>query len=721
MGYLFRLEALDSEGNPAYSNPVINFVSTINVFPKIEDAKCFGNADGSIELIAANALANYSYSWSHSGETTPMVNNLSAGSYSVTISTAECSVTAQYIVEQPAALTAATMLTNATCATGASGGASVSVSGGTGSYSYEWSNGATTPHTSGLEAGVYTITVTDSNGCMVTESATIIDQATSGNFTIDATQPASATNFTSFANMVSGLSDCGITGPVVIDVVSGTGPYNEQLLLNTIPGSSAVNTVTINGNGNVLSLCSNNSTIRDVVRLNGTDNISISGLVIEAGCGFGWGVHLMNGNENVTLSNNTINLNVVYSIYGGNMQGIIAGNSAIDPAAMAGTLSNVSIAGNTINNGYHGIRINGNTTSRANAVSLTNNTLNTTVMYGILASYADNLAVNQNVVNMKNVAMSQDQNSIGVYLVYVENGLSVQRNRIMNAGNQGLFLNYINQSSSTRGTVANNMIGGGLRMANLALGMQLNAASYLDVYYNSVNADFGTTGIAFYITNALSRYLNVVNNSFAYTGAGAEGRAMHANDAAANFTELNYNNYFSTGGRFVYFNRAFRTNLAGLQGSTENGIIVHDANSKSVNPLYVTSTDLHIQAASLLRNSALPLASVTVDYDGEARTGTPTMGADEYIAGSPRYISAELPVKVYPNPFATGFKVDVTSLTGQVQLNLVDMMGRQVYSTTFDASAAVKEVAPQVQLSQGVYMLQVTNNGVTSQFRVVKQ
>ena len=87
-----------------------------------------------------------------------------------------------------------------------------------------------------------------------------------------------------------------------------------------------------------------------------------------------------------------------------------------------------------------------------------------------------------------------------------------------------------------------------------------------------------------YVTNALSKQLRAVNNSFAYTGATANGRALQANNAASNFIEIDYNNYYSTG-QFVWFNTALRANLAALQTSREYGMAPHDMNSWSVDPM----------------------------------------------------------------------------------------------------------------------------------------
>ena len=597
-----------------------------------------------------------------------------------------------------------------------------------GAMSYTWSgpNGFSStdqnPQISNAtpaNAGVYSVTGINNAGCAYLATTTV----SVGNvlyLTINQNQPASGTNFASMASAAAYLNTTGVTTETVIDVVAGSGDYAEQLLLNEIPGASATNTVTINGNGNTITHCSTTPANRDIIRLNGTDHVTVNGFVLNATCSQGWGVHVMGDVENVTISNNTIHLSPQYSGYVGNMNGIIVGNSFTDPAMMAGTVTGLTIAGNTINSGYHGIRINGNTTNVASNVNITGNILNAPKVFGVFMSYGDNVSVDQNQVLMFNAPAGTVLSSMGIYLVHLENLASVQRNKVTNAGHMGVWLNYVNRNTTARGMVANNMIGGGFRNST-TFGVQLNSASNLDLYYNSINVDFGTTGVGLYVSNLLSRELTLVNNSIAYTGTSAAGRAMQAGDAFENFTAIDYNNYYSTGTNVVYFNRGWRSNLAALQASVNNGF-VHDMNSIEADPQYMSATDLHISATSPLREEAMPMASVTVDYDGNTRSTTaPAIGADEFIAPVRLAAATELDVQVYPNPFRDELKVDVTGMEGAVELTLVDMMGRQVYSRTYDASAGVLTLQPQVQLAQGVYLLQVGNNGSVTQIRVVKQ
>ena len=104
------------------------------------------------------------------------LNGIPAGTYTVTVTdNNNCMITAVIMVTEPSALAiTSTPVVDATCYDGADGSASVNVSGGSTPYSYMWSNGQTTQTATGLSRGTYPVTVTDANGCMVSDTSTII-------------------------------------------------------------------------------------------------------------------------------------------------------------------------------------------------------------------------------------------------------------------------------------------------------------------------------------------------------------------------------------------------------------------------------------------------------------------------------------------------------------------------------------------------------------------
>jgi hypothetical protein len=139
----------------------------------------YGGADGSITLAVSGGSGNYGYVWSD-GPTVKNRTALIAGAYSVKITDAVTkeSVTFNIIITQPAApsqLQITYTEADVTSFGGSDGSIDITVSGGTGPYTYSWNDGITSQDRSGLKAGVYTVTVTDSTlGTPYTKSLDIV-------------------------------------------------------------------------------------------------------------------------------------------------------------------------------------------------------------------------------------------------------------------------------------------------------------------------------------------------------------------------------------------------------------------------------------------------------------------------------------------------------------------------------------------------------------------
>ena len=135
-----------------------------------------GANDGTGTAVPAGGTSPYTYAWSN-GEEMQTVNNLAPGTYSVIVTDANGCTDVQSVVVNAYNCTAVAqaVISNASCPGGNDGQVSLTMTGGTEPFSYEWSNGATTPTAEDLAAGTYTVIVTDANGCILSDSYAVSD------------------------------------------------------------------------------------------------------------------------------------------------------------------------------------------------------------------------------------------------------------------------------------------------------------------------------------------------------------------------------------------------------------------------------------------------------------------------------------------------------------------------------------------------------------------
>ena len=195
------------------------------------DVTCFGGSNGAIDItVSGGTGAPYSLLW-NTGETTEDLANLSAGTYTLTITDAgPCIVTtAPITIIQPTPIVITPSILNAACHGDASGMITTQVSGGTvnisAGYTYLWStvngiipagqstlpNIGSTTHPFGLTPGDYNLLVTDANGCTSSLVATVI-------------QPLAPLYIASTYTNVDCFGDS--SGAISIYAEGGTLPYN---------------------------------------------------------------------------------------------------------------------------------------------------------------------------------------------------------------------------------------------------------------------------------------------------------------------------------------------------------------------------------------------------------------------------------------------------------------------------------------------------------------
>ncbi len=219
-------------------------VNDINVN---QNVSCNGGNNGSASIVISGGNSPYSYSWSDAKlQTTASATGLSAGSYTVNVSDS-CGtfITDSIKITQPDALKAsASVSANVKC-NGENGGiGSVIVTGGSSPYTYSWSDvkSQTTASATGLIAGSYTVTVSDSCGAFITDSIKI-------------TQPASIMLTADSTNVATGCD-----GSAWVIASGGRSPYNY--LWNT---AATTDTITNQCGGSYCCLVTDSLGCRDSI------------------------------------------------------------------------------------------------------------------------------------------------------------------------------------------------------------------------------------------------------------------------------------------------------------------------------------------------------------------------------------------------------------------------------------------------------------------------
>ncbi|MEH0153367.1 SprB repeat-containing protein [Limibacter armeniacum] len=216
---------------------------------EIQNVSCFGGSDGSITITAQGGSGSYEYIWENGAEGNTL-GGLRKGTYQLTIVDAAkgCSITRTYTVGEPAELRlSVASFSNPVCVGAADGEIQVEVSGGTAPYTFSWNNGQETAIASALNAGTYTVTVTDANGCqaMITKiledpQALVLEVA---NLT-DIIEICAGSVFSLDAgsqwHKVTWTSDRGLTSNEQVLLVIGAGNY--ELEVETLAGCTTSTT-----------------------------------------------------------------------------------------------------------------------------------------------------------------------------------------------------------------------------------------------------------------------------------------------------------------------------------------------------------------------------------------------------------------------------------------------------------------------------------------------
>jgi large repetitive protein len=249
---------------------------------------CNGNCNGSATVSASGGISPYTYTWSPSGGSDSIASGLCSGNYSVTVTDSNgCSAIATVTITQPNPINIATAQSNTLCYGSCNGTATAMASGGSSPYTYSWSNGQTSQTATGLCAGSYTVTITDSSGC-------------SFSTTVSISSPAQLTDSVT-TNTIFCHNSCD--GIAVVSVSGGVSPYTyafsngfsnaiyyNDTITNLCPGITY--TITIRD--------SNGCSIIDSVFFNNPAGMAVTNSITGSSCN-----NINNGAVSVTVSGGT--------------------------------------------------------------------------------------------------------------------------------------------------------------------------------------------------------------------------------------------------------------------------------------------------------------------------------------------------------------------------------------------------------------------------------
>ncbi len=246
------------------STPVVVSEQTI-VMPL-----CSGDANGSISTISSGGFGTIEYSW-NTNQNTSSINDLTAGSYSVT-ATDEVACTAELVIvlNDPELLSSATSVVESILCNGdATGEVTVAVDGGTAPYEYAWDDAQTQTQdtASSLAAGVYLVQIIDANGC-VDENEITVDEPTALEIeSINITSP----------NCVGEEN-----GSIQIVAQGGTPNYQYNWNAGALPNAATIDNLAA-ANYDLEVVDANGCTVSEVIEVIDPDPITITSAIVTPG------------------------------------------------------------------------------------------------------------------------------------------------------------------------------------------------------------------------------------------------------------------------------------------------------------------------------------------------------------------------------------------------------------------------------------------------------
>jgi gliding motility-associated-like protein len=168
------------DNNGCVSSNTDNLLSTITVsslsitLSGQQDVLCYGASTGAVSAQVNGGIPTYNYLW-NTGAVSSNLASIQSGVYTLTVTdNVNCISTKTVLISEPSSsVSIDSEDVTSSCSNKSNGGITISVSGGTPSYSVIWNTGATELNITNIPSGIYTATVTDNNDCELVSSITV--------------------------------------------------------------------------------------------------------------------------------------------------------------------------------------------------------------------------------------------------------------------------------------------------------------------------------------------------------------------------------------------------------------------------------------------------------------------------------------------------------------------------------------------------------------------
>ncbi len=211
----YTVTITDPWGDGVFSLSVVDPEPIVISMDNFLNASCFGECDGALSVSVIGGNPPYTFNWSGTTQNSAIVNDLCAGDHFVTVTDANgCSeIWAGNLIEPYEFIVEANVVDNVSCNGGDNGMAVVTTNGFP--IAYDWSDSPSEGDVAtDLTAGIYTVTVTNTNNCTAVASVEILEPLQSINVDIEIAQEI----------LCSGED----SGALFAQVSGGVGNYNYQ-------------------------------------------------------------------------------------------------------------------------------------------------------------------------------------------------------------------------------------------------------------------------------------------------------------------------------------------------------------------------------------------------------------------------------------------------------------------------------------------------------------